>query len=104
MALKGIINVGSRVEIIFQADYTNIGSTAMLSGFVPDNGYPQMEVIAPGGISNIVHTDVPNVKQLKIYIDTPEPTGSGRLIVVENGVVKNDEPILDDSVWTYIVK
>ena len=107
MALKGIINTGSTVVITHEAHNTNTGSSALLSGYVPDAGDVQVKTIAPGTNDSNTHEDIPPPSialQLRIFVDVPDPTSTGKLIVVEDGVVLNEEEITNDTVWTYIIQ
>ena len=99
----GKLKEGSAVEIIFQADNANQGSTAVLTGYIPDDGNPQMIVVAPGGVQSIFIASIGRARQLRIYVNTPEPTGKGNLVVKENDEIKNDDEITDDAVWAYLI-
>ena len=99
----GKLKEGSVVDITFQADHSNVGSTAVLTGYIPDDGNPQMIVVAPGGVQSIFIASVGEARQLRIYVNTPEPAGKGNLVVTENGEVKNDAEITDDAVWAYLI-
>ena len=103
MPLMGKLKEGSAVEIIFQADNANPGSTAVLTGYIPDDGSPQMIVVAPGGVQNIFIPALARARQLRIYINTPEPFGKGNLIVTQNNEVQHEDLITDDAVWAYVI-
>jgi hypothetical protein len=104
MSFKGIVRIGEKVRVVFNAAPANSGSSALLTGYVPDGMHPlppsEFDMVAPGG-EETQHTTVRAALALRITVDVPDG-GSGKLEVWSNGVLK-DEADVGDVVWTYAI-
>ena len=86
MPLKGTLNAGSSVEVTFSADFSNAGTSSMLTGYVPDPATPpppgpQFATLAPGTTESHAQNPLAPAFQYKITIDVPDAQGSGHLEV-----------------------
>lgn len=102
---KGIVTVGSQVDVSFTAAATNTGSSSLLSGFIPlthtGSTHSQFDMVAPAG-SVVQPKTVPSSYALDIRVDVPGQFDSGILEIFENGVLK-DRGTVGDVIWTYAV-
>ena len=102
MPFMGVVAENDKIQITFSADPENAGSTAVMTGYVPDGVHPppptEFDMVAPGGVEN-QFTRVRPALSLKITVDTP-PAGSGLLEVFVNGELRDREQV-SDVIWTY---
>ena len=107
MSNKGFIEQGKAVEIRFSADFSNQGLTTITTGFTPKPGTAppdtQFDTVAAG--ASVSHNVMANnnVFSMRIVVDVPDETASGRLEVIQDGIVKQNEAILGDTVWSFVV-
>jgi hypothetical protein len=104
MSFKGVVRIGEKVRVVFSADPANNGSSALMTGYVPDGMHPpppsEFDMVAPGGVES-QHTTVRAAFALRITVDVPD-LGGGTLEVWINGVLKDQDQV-DDTMWTYAI-
>ena len=75
---KGALPSGSTIDVTFQADTANSGSSALLVGFVPARGQPvpdpDVALIAPGG-STTITVKPTDERMLRVEVDVPTVEG-----------------------------
>lgn len=102
MPFMGEVATGDNLRITFRADAANQGSSALITGYVPDGVNPapptQFDMVAPGGAAT-QQTQVGPSFALKIALDAP-PGGGGTLEVFVNGTLRDREGV-EDTIWTY---
>ncbi len=107
MPILGSLAVGDNVEIEFDADPTNVGTTVVNSGYDVDPGTPRPVVtprvmfVAPGG-AGVQRTVVGPAVMLVIDIDVPD-AGRGVLEVRVNGAPRDSKRVDGDIEFGYIV-
>ncbi len=102
MPFMGVVSENDKIQVTFSAAGDNSGSSALMTGYVPDGVHPpaptEFDMVAPGGVEN-QFTRVRPALSMKITVDTP-PAGSGILEVFVNDELRDREQV-SDVVWTY---
>lgn len=101
------LHAGDNVEIEFVARSTNVGTTFVHSGYVPDSSGPPAPVVPPvmlvaAGASAVQTTTVTAAFTLIIDVDVPM-AGGGDLTVRVNGALRDQGAITGDQDWVYVI-
>ncbi len=97
---RGSIPVGSIVNTVFEADFSNAGTALLVVTYGPDEGDPTVKVdlAAPGGAAR-TSVEVAAPGFLRIWVDVSEEEDSGRLKVDGDlGAIQGD------MTWVYTVE
>jgi hypothetical protein len=105
MAWKGVLTIGSTIEITFSADAQNEGSTALSSLLIPTAGAPAptplLLIVGPAGKTKKQEKIPAAVQALRIDVDLPD--GGEGTLTVSDGVDTWSEELTDDDTWIFSV-
>jgi hypothetical protein len=102
---KGAIKAGA-ISAMFLSDVSNADSDLLILSYAAiGGGGPQVDrdVTAPGGVARVGFTADAN-GILEVWAVTGQLTDGGRLQVMEDGMLKDDEPVQGSVRWVYSVE